>query len=89
MISFAHKTSFYDTKMLLNVVFDKTAFVKFKISNTFKQNTDETQPKIYRKIYTSLWILKILRKNPEPKVSGLLPKVCEFKKRKPYPRVRI
>ncbi len=28
--------------MLLKVVFDKTAFVKFKISNNFKQNIDET-----------------------------------------------
>jgi len=39
--------------MLLKVVFDKTAFVKFKISNNFKQNIDEThskQPKIHRKI---------------------------------------
>jgi hypothetical protein len=53
--------------MLLKVVFDKTAFVKFKISNNFKQNLDEThskQPKIHRKIHTSLWILKISRKNP-------------------------
>jgi hypothetical protein len=36
---------------------DKTAFVKFKISNNFKQNIDETlpkQPKIQRKIHTSL-----------------------------------
>jgi hypothetical protein len=27
--------------MLLKVVFDKTAFAKFKISNDFKQNIDE------------------------------------------------
>jgi hypothetical protein len=61
----AHKTPSYDTKILLKVVFDKTGFVKFKISNDFKQNIDEThskQPKIYRKIHTSLWILKISRK---------------------------
>ncbi len=48
--------------MLPKVVFDQRAFVKFKISNNFKQNIDETdlkQPKIQRKIYTSLWILKI------------------------------
>ncbi len=37
MVSLAHKTQSYDTKMLLKVVFDKTAFVKFKISNNFKQ----------------------------------------------------
>ncbi len=43
------------------VVFDKTAFVKFKISNNLKQNIDETdlkQPKIHRKIHTSQWIEK-------------------------------
>ncbi len=39
----AHKTTTsYDTKMLLKVEFDKTAFVKFKISSNFKQNMDET-----------------------------------------------
>jgi hypothetical protein len=38
----AHKTPSYDTKMLLKVVFDKTAFAKFKISNNFKQIVDET-----------------------------------------------
>ncbi len=64
-ISLAHNTPSYDTKMLLKVNFDKTAFVKFKISNNLKQNIDDThskQPKIHRKIHTSLWILKILRK---------------------------
>jgi hypothetical protein len=36
------------------VVFDKTVFVKFKISINLKQNIDETdskQPKIHRKIH--------------------------------------
>jgi hypothetical protein len=42
---FGHKTLSYDTKMLLKVVFDKTVFVKFKISNKFKQNIDETHSK--------------------------------------------
>ncbi len=45
----------------------KKMFVKLKISNNFEQNIDETdlkQPKIHRKIYTSLWILKIPPKNP-------------------------
>ncbi len=60
-------TPSYDTKMLLTVVFDKTASVKFKISNNFKWNIDGTnskqqQQKIQRKIHTSLWILKIRRK---------------------------
>jgi hypothetical protein len=64
-ISLAHKTSSYDTKKLLKVIFDKTAFVKFKITNNFKQNIEEThskQPKIHMKIHTTLWILKITRK---------------------------
>jgi hypothetical protein len=61
-IPLAHKTPFYDTKMLPKVVFDKTAFVKFKISNTFKQHIDGThskQPKIHGEIHTSLWISEI------------------------------
>ncbi len=47
--------------MLPKVVFDKTAFVKIKTSNNIQQNIDDTdlqQPKIHRKICTSLWILK-------------------------------
>ncbi len=54
--------------------FDKTACVKFKISNNFKQNsyeTDSKHPKIHRKkIHTSLWILKISRKKSANKKSG-------------------
>jgi hypothetical protein len=60
--------------MLPKVVFHKTALLKFKIGNNFKQNNDETdskQPKIHRKIHISLWIFKISRKKIyEPKVSG-------------------
>jgi hypothetical protein len=44
--------------MLLKVVFDKTAFKTFKISNNFKKNIDENhskQPKVQR-------ILEISRK---------------------------
>jgi hypothetical protein len=51
MVSLAHKTPSYNTKILLKVIFDKTAFVKFKIGDNFKQNIDEThskQPKIHR-----------------------------------------
>jgi hypothetical protein len=43
------------------IVFDKTKFVKFKISNNLKQNIDEKNSK-QPKIHTSLWILKIWRK---------------------------
>jgi hypothetical protein len=59
------RTPSYDINMLPKVVVDKTAFVKFKISNKFERNIDETdlkQPKIRRKIHTSLWIIKISRK---------------------------
>ncbi len=55
----AHKTPFYDTKMLLKVILDKTAFVKFNVSNNYKQNVDEThskQPKIHKEIHSSLWV---------------------------------
>jgi hypothetical protein len=79
------------SKMVLKVVFDKTAFVKFKISNTFKKNTDVThskQPRICRKIHTSLWICKSEEKICELKVLRLLSNVCDFQK-KPYPRVWI
>ncbi len=79
----AHKAPSYDTKMLLKDAFNKTAFVKFKISNNFKQNNDEThskQPKIHRKIHTSQWILKSQEKNPQTKSLGLLPNVCDFEK---------
>jgi hypothetical protein len=61
--------------MLPKVTLDKIAFVKFKISNGLKQNIDERdskQPKIHRKIHTSLW------KISEPKVSRLLPNLCDF-----------
>jgi hypothetical protein len=72
--------------MLLKVIFDKTAFVKFKINNNFKQNIDEThseQPKIHRKIHTSLGILKISRPYTQTKkqVSRLLLNVFDFQKK--------
>jgi hypothetical protein len=47
---------------MIKVVFDKTAFVKFKISNNFKQNIDEADSKQPQKSvgkHTSLWIKKI------------------------------
>ncbi len=49
-----------------------SACVKFKISNNFKRNidgTDSKQPKIQRKIHTSLWILKIRRRKSANKKS--------------------
>jgi len=50
----AHKTPSYDTKRLLKVGFDKTIFVKFKISNTFKLNKDETYSKQPKSIGKSI-----------------------------------
>jgi hypothetical protein len=45
-MDFSGASPAYDTKMLLKVhLFDKTGFVKFKISNNFKQNIDETHSK--------------------------------------------
>jgi len=65
--------------MLLKVTFDKTAFVKFKISKKITlKKIDEThskQPKIHRKIHTSLWILKISRKQSMNQKSR---KVCQM-----------
>jgi hypothetical protein len=37
-----HKTEIYNLKTLLNVVSDKTVFIKFKIINNVTQNIDET-----------------------------------------------
>jgi hypothetical protein len=36
--------------MLPKVVFDRTAFIKLKISNTLKQNIDETDSRQLKKI---------------------------------------
>jgi hypothetical protein len=50
------KTPSYDTKMLLKVDFDKTAFANLRLVTTFKKNIDEThskQPKIDREIHAS------------------------------------
>jgi hypothetical protein len=69
------------TFQIYNNACDKTAFAKFKISNNFKQNIDETQtkqPKIHRKIHTSLWILKSPEKNLQTKSLETLPN--EFQK---------
>jgi hypothetical protein len=66
--------------MLPKVVFNKTVFVKFKISNNSKQHMDETdskQPKIYRKI-KPMDFKNLKKKIREPKVSRLLPKSSGF-----------
>jgi hypothetical protein len=63
----------------LKAVFYKTVFVKFKISNYFKQNIDETHSK-QPKFIPTYGFLKSQEKNREPKVSRLLPNVCDFQK---------
>ncbi len=51
-------------------------FVQIKMK---LDETDSKQSKIYRKINTSRWILKISRKKiRKPKVSWHLPNVCDF-----------
>jgi hypothetical protein len=65
--------------MLLKVAFDKIVFVKFKISNNFKQNIEN--------LYQPMDIKNIKKKIREP-VLRLLPNLCDFQE-KPYPRVWI
>jgi hypothetical protein len=67
---FAHKTSSYDEKMLLEIVFDETAFVKFKINIKFKQKIDETHPKQPKSIGKSIpacGFKNLKKKNPKTK----------------------
>jgi hypothetical protein len=62
----AHKTPSYDTKMLLKVVFDKTAFVNYKFKNLQKkireQKVSKHLPNVCvfpkRKPYPWVWIQK-------------------------------
>jgi hypothetical protein len=49
-----HKAPSYNTKVLLKFVSDTTAFGKFKISNSFKQNIDETHSKQPKSIGKSI-----------------------------------
>jgi hypothetical protein len=68
---------------LLKIVFAKTVFVKFNISNNFKQNIEETlskQQKSTGKSIPAFRFKKSQEKILEPKVSRLLPNVCDFQK---------
>jgi hypothetical protein len=62
----------------------KKEYIKFEINNKFKQNIDEThskQPKIHRKNpYQPMDFENLKKKIREPKVSRLLPNVCDFQK---------
>jgi hypothetical protein len=55
-------TPSYDSNMLPKVVFDKIAFVKFKIINNFDEIDLKQPKKILRKNHSSLWISKTPRK---------------------------
>jgi hypothetical protein len=64
-----------------------TAFVKFKISNNFKQNIDKThlkQPKIH-KIHTCLYILKITGKKSANQKNRKFYQMFEIFKKKIIP----
>jgi hypothetical protein len=74
--------------MLLKVFFNEKAFLKFKISNNFKQNIDKIetkQPKIQGKIHTSLWITKISRKKSMNQKSQDFSQMFVISKKKTVP----
>jgi hypothetical protein len=59
-------------KNAFEVVFDKTAFVNYLRlvgTHNFKQNNDPNQP---------IGFKNLKKKSSEPKVSTLLPNVCDF-----------
>jgi hypothetical protein len=64
---------------------DKTVFVKFKISKNFDRYIDKTnvkQPKIHRKNpYQPMEFENLKEKIREPKISRLLPNLCDFHKK--------
>ncbi len=62
-------------------VFDKTAFVKFKNSNnkTLMKHIQNNQKSLGKSI-PAYGFLKFKKKIREPKVSRLLPNVCDFQK---------
>jgi hypothetical protein len=63
--------------MLLKVVFDKTAFKTFKISNNFK-----TLMKHFKTTKNPEDFKNLKKKIHEPKASRLLANVCNFQKEK-------
>ncbi len=75
------------TNMLSKDVFDKVIFNKVKFEQ-IKWNFDEIdteQPKIHRKIHTSLWILKISRKKSTNKKSWDFCQMFVISKKKTIP----
>jgi hypothetical protein len=69
------------------IVFDKIEFVKLKIINNFKQNTDETDfqnnQKCIENPYQHMDFKNLQKKIREPKVLRLLPNLCNFQKKNP------
>jgi hypothetical protein len=63
-----YKTPSYDTKNALKVIFDKTSFIKFKISNNFKQDIDGTVLNhLQQNPYQSMNLKKLKKRNPGTK----------------------
>ncbi len=74
-----HKTPSYDTNMLPEVVFDKTAFVKL-VTNNFERNIDETDLKQSKNHKNSACgFLKSQEKNTRTKSFEILPIFCDLK----------
>jgi hypothetical protein len=60
------------------ICFETTAWVKFKISNSFKENIDETDSKQPNNPYQPMDFKNLKTKIREPKASRLLPNLCDF-----------
>jgi hypothetical protein len=68
--------------MLLKVVFDKTVFVKFKISNNKKTLMKHVQntKNLSKNPYHPIDFKNLRKKSKEPKISRLVLNVCDFQK---------
>ncbi len=71
--------------MLLKVVFDKKAFLKFRISDNFKQNIDKTRSK-QQKIHNRQWILKVSSKKSTNQKSRDFCQMFVISKKKTIPQ---
>jgi hypothetical protein len=82
-ISLAHKTPTYDTRLLLKTIFDKPAFVKFKINNNLNKiilkHIQNNQTSIGKSIPALAYKFENTQeKNPQTKVSRFLLNFCDF-----------
>jgi hypothetical protein len=87
---FGAQATKYVTKMLLKVIFDKKAFVKFKIGDNFKQKIDEYIQNNQKSIGKAISVdFKNLKKNSANQKSRYFSRCLWFPKIIPYPRVWI